>query len=156
MNSKEHILKLSLCLILNLIIMNVFSQETGKSIDNSKKSILARGCDPAMSLQASKAIPPHIGNPEYIPTTNDADFIEKIKSQKWSVIFFAPGACRFNAANITIPGSNSETQGWSLEEYRNFIYKYQGDAVQIVETLEESQTISLLKDALEKARETQD
>ena len=133
--------------------MNVFSQVNNQPIDNSKKSILARGCDPAMSLQASKAIPPLIGNPEYVPTTSDADFIEKLKSRKWSVIFFAPGACRYNAAKLPIPGGNAETQGWTLEEYRDLVRKYQGDQVQIVETFEERQTITLLKGALEKAQE---
>jgi len=82
-----------------------------KSEDNSKKSILARGCDPVASLEASKAIPPLVGNPKYVPTTDDADFIEKLKSRKWSVIYFAPGACRFSAAKQAIPGSNSQTRG---------------------------------------------
>ena len=70
--------------------MNKSKQEHINSTDNSRKSILARGCDPFASLEASKAIPPLIGNPEYVPTTNDADFIEELKSRNWSVIFFAP------------------------------------------------------------------
>jgi len=122
--------------------------------DNSRKSILARGCDPLASSVASKAIPPRIGNPEYVPTTNDADFIEKLKSRNWSVIFFAPGACRFSAAKQPVPGGNTETQGWTLEQYRELVRRHQGNTVQIVETLDERKTISLLKSALEKARET--
>ena len=98
--------------------MNETKQEYINSADNSRKSILARGCDPFASLQASKAIPPLIGNPEYVPTTNDADFIEKLRSRDWSVIFFAPGACRFSAAKQPIPSGNSQTQGWTLEQYR--------------------------------------
>ena len=134
--------------------MNETSQEDITSTDNSNKNILARGCDPALSLQASKAIPPHIGNPTYIPTTNDVDFIEKLKSQQWSVIYFAPGACRFSAAKQQIPGGNSETKNWTLEEYKVLIYKLQGEDVQIVETPHESESIGLLKVALENARET--
>ena len=123
-------------------------------LDNSKKSILARGCDPYASLQASKALPPLMGNPEYVPTTDDADFIEQLESRQWSVIFFAPGACRFSAARQAIPGGNAATQGWSLEQYRELVRKHQGDAVQIVETPEERETVGLLKIALEQARET--
>ena len=122
--------------------------------DNSKKSILARGCDPSASLGAARFIPPQIGNPEYVPTTNDADFIEKLKSRKWSIVFFAPGACRLSAAKRIIPGGNSRTQGWTLEQYRELVHQHQGDAVQIVETLEERMTIDLLRQALEKAPNT--
>lgn len=106
------------------------------SVDNSKKSILARGCDPVASLEASRAIPPLIGNPEYVPTTNDEDFIEKLQSRDWSVVFFAPGACRFSLANQSIPGSSSRTQGWTLEHYRELVRKHQGDRTEIVETLD--------------------
>jgi hypothetical protein len=78
--------------------MNETKQAHKISADNSRKSILARGCAPNASLWASKALPPLIGNPEYVATTDDADFIEKLKSRAWSVIYFAPGACRFSAA----------------------------------------------------------
>lgn len=122
--------------------------------NNSNKSILARGCDPLASLRASEAIPPLVGNPRYVPTTSDEDFIEKLKSQKWSLIFFAPGACRFSAAKMQIPGGNAQTKGWTLEEYRALVQKYQGNEVQIVETQDEQETVSLLKSALAKARET--
>ena len=134
--------------------MNQSKQEHINSADHSRKSILARGCDPFASLQASKFIPPLIGNPEYVPATNDADFIEKLKSREWSVVFFAPGACRFNAAKRAIPGGNSQTQGWTLEQYRELVRKHQGDTIQIVETMEERKSVGLLKSALEKARET--
>ena len=57
--------------IFNSHQMKETKQEHLNSADHSGKSILARGCDPVMSLQASKAIPPLIGNPEYVPATND-------------------------------------------------------------------------------------
>ena len=122
--------------------------------DNSRKSVLARGCDPFASLEASRVIPPLIGNPEYVPTTNDEEFIEKLQSRDWSVVFFAPGACRFSAEKQPIPGGNSQTQGWTLEQYRELVRKHQGEKTQIVETPEERETVSLLKEALENARET--
>ncbi|MEM7127688.1 MAG: hypothetical protein AAF702_15245 [Chloroflexota bacterium] len=134
--------------------MNETKHEQTDSADNSRKSILARACDPLASLAASKAIPPLIGNPEYVFANDDADFVEKLKSREWSVIFFAPGACRFSAAKQPIPGSNSQTQGWTLEQYRELVRKHQGDMIQIVETYEEKKSAGLLKSALEIARET--
>jgi hypothetical protein len=124
------------------------------TVDHSRKSILARGCDPFASLEASKAIPPLVGNPEYVPTTTDEEFIEKLQSRKWSVVLFAPGACRFSAAKLPIPGGNSQTQGWTLEQYRELVQRHQGDSIPIVETPEERETVRLLKEALERARET--
>jgi hypothetical protein len=87
-------------------------------MDNSRKSILARGCDPSASLEASRAIPPLIGYPQYVPTTNDEEFVEKLRTRKWSVVHFAPGACRFGAARQPIPGESSQTLGWTLEQNR--------------------------------------
>jgi hypothetical protein len=136
------------------MIMEKTTHEIPDSVDNSQKSILARGCDSSASLQASRAIPRLIGNPEYVPTTNDSDFIEKLKSRKWSVVFFAPGACRFSAATQPIPGGNAETQGWTLEQYRELVWTHQGDQIQIVETPQEAETVSLLKEALKTAPST--
>ncbi len=134
--------------------MNQPKHEYMSTVDHSRKSILARGCDPFASLEASKAIPPLVGNPEYVPTTTDEEFIEKLQSQKWSVVLFAPGACRFSAAKLPIPGGNSQTQGWTLEQYRELVQRHQGDSIPIVETPEERETVRLLKEALESARET--
>ena len=134
--------------------MNQAKRNHTNSVYNSRKSILARGCDPTASLEASRAIPPLIGNPEYVPTANDDDFAEKLRSRNWSVVFFAPGACRFSAALRPIPGSSSQTRGWTLEQYRALVRKHQGDQIEIVETLDERETVSLLEGALENARET--
>lgn len=122
--------------------------------DNSRKSILARGCDPAASQWASKNLPPLIGNPEYVPTTDDTDFIEKLKSRNWSVVYFAPGACRFSAARQPIPGGITQTRGWTLEEYRNLIRDIQGETIQIVESQGENEGLALLQSALDSAQET--
>ena len=134
--------------------MNQTEGQFANAVDNARKSILARGCDPLASLEASRAIPPLIGNPEYVPTTNDEEFIAKLESRDWSVVFFAPGACRFSKANQPIPGGNKQTNGWALEEYRELVRKHQGDKIQIVETPDERQTVSLLREALKKAAET--
>lgn len=133
--------------------MEETKQEQLNKIDNSNKSILARGCDPALSLKFSKVVPPLIGNAEYIPTTTDADFIEKLKSHKWSVVYFAPGACRFSAAKRQIPGGNNDTKGWTLEEYKALIHQLQGEDIQIVESIYQQGAIELLNEALLKARQ---
>ena len=122
--------------------------------DNSKKSILARGCDPTLSAWAKTNLPPMIGNPKYVPVTNDVDFIEQLKSRKWSVIYFAPGACRFSAAKRQIPGGIAQTRNWTLAEYRELVRQHQGDGIQIVESTQEREGLDLLKRALQNARET--
>jgi len=62
--------------------------------------------------------------------------------------FFAPGACRYDANNMNIPGSGGETEGWGLKEYREMVVKLQGKDIQIVETLDEGQIINLSRNAL--------
>ena len=133
--------------------MNDIKQKQSNKVDNSKKSILARGCDPELSLRFSKVVPPLIGNATYVPTTNDTDFINKLKSKTWSVIYFAPGACRYNAAKKQIPGGNYDTQGWTLDQYKALIHELQGEDIQIVESIYEQEAIELLNDALKKASE---
>ncbi len=151
---KYHIFRtliiLSICI---LLIMNLSGQYNLRNIDNSNKSILARGCDPVLSARFAKIVPPLIGNAEYVPTTDDNDFINQLKSRKWSVIYFAPGACRYNAAKRQIPGGNYDTQGWSLEEYKKLIRELQGNEIQIVESLHEQGALELLHTALVKSRE---
>jgi len=127
-------------------------QEKSTTVDNSNKTVLARGCDPELSLKFAKVVPPLIGNAVYVPTTNDQDFVKQLKMKQWSVIYFAPGACRYDAARISFPGGNSETAGWTLEDYKTLIYKCQGDSIQIVETTKESESVEMLTKALEKGR----
>ena len=116
--------------------------------DNSNKSILARGCDPVMGRRAIELLSPILGNPEMLSVTNDDDFIIELKRKKWTVIHFAPGACRYDATKSPIPGNRSLTQDWGLAEYRNLVRKYQGEDIKIVETTDESQIIPLLRKAL--------
>ncbi len=116
--------------------------------DNSNKSILARGCDPEMGRRAIELLSPILGNPEMLSVTNDDDFIIELKRKKWTVIHFAPGACRYDATKSPIPGNRSLTQDWGLAEYRNLVRKYQGEDIKIVETTDEGQIIPLLRKAL--------
>jgi hypothetical protein len=117
--------------------------------DNSKKSILARGCDPIMGEHAIQLIPPIIGNPEMVAVTNDDDFIRELKRKKWTIIHFAPGACRYDASKLPIPGSRSITNGWGLEQYRELVRKHQGENIKIIETTDERQIVGLLREALD-------
>ncbi len=126
----------------------------GELSDFSAKSILARGCDPQMALRASKVMPPLLGGVELISCTDDEDFIAKLRARKWSVVFFAPGACRYNAANRQIPGGISHTSGWGLAEYRALVRRHQGEDIQIVETTEEREIIPLLRRALLQSRDS--
>ena len=66
-------------------------------------------------------VPSLLGGPAYIPTTDDNDFINKLKTEQWSLIYFAPGACRYSAAKRQIPGGNVNTAGWTLEDYKKLI-----------------------------------
>ena len=116
--------------------------------NNESKSILARGCDPEMGKRSSEVLPKLLGNPEMVSVFNDKDFINQLKSRKWTVVFFAPGACRYDANNMNIPGSGGDTEGWGLKEYRELVVKLQGKDIQIVETLDERQIIELLRNAL--------
>lgn len=95
-----------------------------------------------------------MGNAEYVPTTDDTEFIKQLESRKWSIVFFAPGACRLSAVKRQIPGGNYDTKGWTLEQYKTLVRELQADDVQIVETLDERETIGLLNSALKTARAT--
>ena len=121
--------------------------------DNSNKSILARGCDPEMGRRAVELLPPILGNPEMVAVTNDDDFIRELHRKKWSVILFAPGACRYDAVKLPIPGSRKITNGWGLEQYRELVIKHQGKEIKIIETMDERQIVNLLREALESINE---
>jgi len=127
--------------------------DAAASFDHTNKSVLARGCDPRMALRASEMLPPHLGRPTFVSATSDDDFFEKLQRRRWSVVFFAPGACRYDAANKPIPGGNAQTHGWTLAQYHDLVRKHQGDSVQIVETPDEREVIPLLLRALAQARD---
>jgi hypothetical protein len=116
--------------------------------DNSNKSILIRGCDPEMGRRAIELLTPVLGNPEMVSVTNDDDFITELQKKKWSVIHFAPGACRYDSTKSPIPGSRTQTKGWGLTEYRALVKKHQGQDIKIVETAYERQIVPLLRKAL--------
>ncbi len=117
--------------------------------DNSKKSILIRGCDPEMGRRAIELLTPVLGNPEMVSVTNDDDFITELQKKKWSVIHLAPGACRCDSTESPIPGSRLETKGWRLTDYKTLVKKHQGQYINIVETTYEHKIFPLLKKALD-------
>ena len=116
--------------------------------DNSNKSIIIRGCDPEMGRRAIELLTPVLGNPAMVSVTNDDDFIIELKKKKWSVIHFAPGACRYDSTESPIPGSRIQTKGWRLADYKNLIKKHQGQDIKIIETIYEHKIVPLLKKAL--------
>lgn len=149
-------LRVIVMLATTLITMNTTAQTSdesaAKQLDHQDKSILARGCDPELSRRAAGFIPPQIGNPEYVPTTDDETFFQKLKERQWSVIYFAPGACRYSAAKMRIPGSNENTKTWTLEEYRAIVRELQGEDIVIVESTQENESLQRLREGLNKAR----
>ena len=64
------------------------------------------------------------------------------------MIMFAPGACRWDAAGLPIPGGNAESHGWSLERYHARIRELQGPDVKIVGTLQERDMVAVARKAL--------
>ena len=137
--------------------MNLRNQLTGKIIaggdqtpvnDHSSKCILSRGCDPEMGRRAMEFLPPLLGNPQMKSVTNDDDFIMELQRKEWTVVLFAPGACRYDAIQAAIPGSRKLTQGWGLEDYRKLVRKHQGEKIQIVETTDEGEIVPRLLKAL--------
>ena len=128
-----------------------------KGLDHSRKSILARGCDPVMAQKSMEFLPKMLNHVKITAVTDDEDFVKLIEGEhKFTVVFFAPGACRYDAARQPIPGGNDRTRGWSLENYREFVKEHQGQTISIVETQEESQIIPLLAQALANANEDED
>ncbi len=120
----------------------------GTSMDFSAKSILARGCDPQMARRASTIMPALLGGVEFVSCTDDDDFVAKLRARAWSVVFFAPGACRYSAAHRPIPGGRAHTRGWGLSAYRALVRQHQGDEIPIVETTDEREIVPLLTQAL--------
>jgi len=124
----------------------------GEAMDFSAETILARGCDPQMARRASKVMPTLLGGVEFVSCTNDDEFVAHVRERSWSVVFFAPGACRYNAARMPIPGDRAHTRGWGLAEYRALVRQYQGNQIPIVETTDEKEIVPRLRQALLKSR----
>ena len=94
-------------------------------------------------------LPPMLGGAQILTATDDDHFIKLLSGDvKFDVIFFAPGACRWSAAKKPIPGGNSATAGWGIDQYKAFAREKQPDA-RIVETVEEREIVPLLRSALE-------
>ena len=125
---------------------------SGTSTAFASGSLLIRGCDPVMAIRAAPMLQSHLGTGvDIVACTDDDDFISNLSARKWSVVMFAPGACRFSAGKQPIPGGNLETVGWGLEQYKSRVVQTQGEDVSIVETTEEREMIPLLKAAFKIA-----
>jgi hypothetical protein len=129
----------------------VAGSREGESNDFSTQAVLARGCDPQMAQRATKAMPALLGGVGFVACTDDDDFVAKLQERRWSVVFFAPGACRYNASRMPIPGGRAHTKGWGLAEYRALVQQYQGDQIPIVETTDEREIVPRLRQALRQS-----
>ena len=113
------------------------------------KVLLSRGCDPLMMERAPAMLGPYLGGCEMVGCTNDDEFVRLLTSgRRFDVVFFAPGACRWSASKQPIPGGNSTTRGWGIDEYKRLVAQHHPDA-RIVETTEESKMVMLLRAALD-------
>ena len=112
------------------------------------KVVLCRGCDPVMAAAAPRIMGPLLGGCDLVVCTDDDEFQRLLQLRKYDVIHFAPGACRWSAAKKPIPGGNTKTRGWTLEDYKSLCAEYQ-PGVPIVETTEESKMVGLLRKALD-------
>ncbi len=120
----------------------------GRGGDASHKRLIARGCDPVMAKHSLKMLPPLLGNVHFAAVTEDDDFFALLAKEKWDVVLFAPGACRWDRAGRPIPGGTAATHGWTLAQYRARVRELQGEAVAIVETTEEREMVGLARRAL--------
>jgi hypothetical protein len=89
-----------------------------------------------------------LGGVQIVSATDDDTFTRLLRERKFDVIFFAPGACRWDAARRPIPGGNKETRGWGLAKYRELVRELQGPDAVIVESTEEREVVPLLRKAL--------
>lgn len=121
----------------------------GGGTAGASKTVLIRGCDQAMNQRASEMLTPMLNGANIVACSTDDELFKHLSSgHKFDAVFFAPGACRYNAARAPIPGGNAKTKGWSLEEYRAAVREHFGADVPIVETTEEREIVSLLRKAL--------
>ena len=116
--------------------------------DASNKSVLIRGCDPVMAQRASGFMPALLGNCQLSVCTDDDTFLKFLSDSKFDVVGFARCVCSFDSAGERIPGGNADTQGWSLEEYREKVRALQGQDVVIVGTTDEKEVVPVFRKAL--------
>jgi hypothetical protein len=116
--------------------------------DASHKLVLGRGCDPVMAAQSLKMLPPLLDGVKMLVATDDDAFLRLLREHRVDVVFFAPGACRWDAARRSIPGGTRETQGWGLDRYRAAVRELQGEACVVVGSAEEREVVPMLRKAL--------
>jgi hypothetical protein len=121
--------------------------------DASSKSVIVRGCDPRMCERAAEFLPGMLSNPGKLDfSTKDDHFFQMLKENKYDLVHFAPGACRWDAAGRPIPGGNAESKGWRLRDYHVKVRALQEQAgnpdVKITETTEESELVPVMRKAL--------
>jgi len=75
-----------------------------------------------------------LGNVKMTSATSDDVILNLLETEKYDVVTFAPGACRYDAARQPIPGGNSASAGWnsasagSLEQYHALVREKQATA----------------------------
>ena len=122
--------------------------------DARGKVIMTRGCDPVMAAHSVSFLPPMLGGATILPYTEDdklfadLDAMRAGRMARADVVFFAPGACRWSAAKLPIPGGNKVSHGWGLEKYHARVREALGPDVPIVGSEREADIVPLLREAL--------
>ena len=122
--------------------------------DASMKLVLGRGCDPVMAEKSRSILPPLLGGARIVTFTDDDKFFAELDSiaagrgERPSVVMFAPGACRWAAAQRPVPGGNSASAGWSMAQYHARVRAALGPDVPIVGSEREADVVPLLRRAL--------
>jgi hypothetical protein len=122
--------------------------------DATSKLVLGRGCDPVMASQSATFLPPLLNGATIRAFSDDENFFAELNaikagtSPRPNVVFFAPGACRWSAARMPIPGGNAESAGWNLDRYHARVREALGPDVPIVGSEREAEVVPLLRRAL--------
>lgn len=119
------------------------------------KLVLGRGCDPVMAAHSASFLPPLLSGARVQAFSSDVEFFAELDRMrlgqvpKADVVFFAPGACRWDAARQPIPGGiPGVSHGWGLAEYHARVREALGEDVSIVGTAREAEIVPLLRAAL--------
>ena len=118
--------------------------------------MLGRGCDPAMAAHSATFLPPLLSGATVLAFSDDEAFfaqlerIQRGEAPAPAVVFFAPGACRWDAARRPIPGGiPGLSHGWGLEQYHARVRQALGEGAVIVGTTREAEVVPLLRRALQ-------
>ena len=111
------------------MLNNIAIGAQGEAVmDNSGKSILVRGCDPVMAYKKQEKWYLHnLVILNLLLVRMMTIFLRKYQVKSGTLLYFAPGACRYNLQKQPIPGGRAATKGWGLDQYKQLVRERQGE-----------------------------